>query len=80
MEDVGPLLVDEEAELEALLLWGRAAFLHMTEDQDVIWREELVYIVLESTLTHQPEWQMRLKVWNVRDQCNQVVTFSLKKG
>ena len=38
MEDVGPLLVDEEAELEALLLWGRAAFLHMTEDQDVIWR------------------------------------------
>ena len=77
----GPNVLDEdEPHMVALLLWIKQTYVDFTSDSRVIYQEELRYLVREHTLENaNTKWCCKLKVFNVRDQIDQVISFQLKR-
>lgn len=68
----------ETPEIFDLLKWVKETFVDFSTDSRVIHREELLFLVRQEKLDVYP-WSCQLKVFNVRAQTDQLITFRLKQ-
>ena len=70
-------LLEEESEFLPLLLWIREAYYDKVASRDVIFKEELRYIVQKDALVNQPIWECMLQVFDIWEQQELQVRFRL---
>ena len=67
----------DDPRLTRLLLWVYQSHVHKVTGNDVLWNEELVFLVKDSRLQQAPHWEVDLKVFSIWDQCDCQVKFRL---
>lgn len=61
-----------------LLLWVYNHFVHFVPGKDAVAHEELIYLVDEVSMSHEPEWSATVKCFSVWDQETLTITFKLE--
>lgn len=69
----------DDTRISALLLWAYNHFVYNFPNNDVVEREELVFIVKEGQVFHDPKWFVRIKCFCILEQENAVFTFELHR-
>lgn len=67
----------EEGHVPHLLKWLYNYHVHLVPGSDVVIREELIYIVKESSIQKDPSWSARVTCFSIWEQQNQIFTFKL---
>lgn len=68
---------DEEGHVAHLLKWLYNHYVHLVPGNDVVIREELIYIVKGTSVAQEPEWLAQVECFSIWEQHGQTFTFKI---
>lgn len=67
----------EEGHVGHLLKWMYNHYIHFVPGNDVVIREELIYIVKNTCIKKEPEWSAQIECFSIWQQQRETFTFKL---